>query len=175
MGRDGDRVVGQLLEPLRSEGYRVFHDIPGEGFNIDHAIIGPAGIFTIDTKTRSKLAAGRPEMVYDGNTVCLQHAVPDEWPIVQARAQASWLSEILSDARPTRVKVRPVVVVPEWYVERTGTRSKDDVWVLTPEALESFLDHVPGRLSPDEIQLAATCLTSYCRSAEPALAATAAS
>ena len=45
-----------MLEDLRAQGYAVFHDIPGDGFNVDHALIGPAGIFAIETKTRAKPA-----------------------------------------------------------------------------------------------------------------------
>ncbi|HEX9145591.1 MAG TPA: nuclease-related domain-containing protein, partial [Candidatus Binatia bacterium] len=47
LGRNGERDVGQKLEPLRKHGYQVFHDIIGDGFNIDHVLIGPAGIFTV--------------------------------------------------------------------------------------------------------------------------------
>src|SRR6476619_71065 len=32
--RDGERAVGQFLEGLRAQGYRVFHDLIGDGFNV---------------------------------------------------------------------------------------------------------------------------------------------
>jgi len=53
-GIEGERAVGQFLERLREDGYHVFHDLTGDGFNIDHVLIGPAGIFTIETRTWSK-------------------------------------------------------------------------------------------------------------------------
>lgn len=34
-GIEGEKTVGQYLERLRSQGCLVFHDIPGERFNID--------------------------------------------------------------------------------------------------------------------------------------------
>jgi hypothetical protein len=40
LGRDGEKDVGQKLEELRKTGYEVFHDIIGNGFNIDHVLIG---------------------------------------------------------------------------------------------------------------------------------------
>jgi hypothetical protein len=58
LGLEGERTVGHALEELRVYGYQVFHDIPGNKFNIDHVIAGPAGIFTIETKTRSKPGDG---------------------------------------------------------------------------------------------------------------------
>ncbi len=54
LGRDGEKVVGQFLETLGERGYRVFHDVVGGNFNLDHVLIGPAGVFTVETKTYSK-------------------------------------------------------------------------------------------------------------------------
>ena len=161
-GRDGERYVGQMLEQLRDKGYRVFHDIPGEGFNIDHVIIGPAGVFTIETKTRSKPPSGRPTIVYDGNTIRIEKGFRFDEPLKQARAQAWWLANLLNDGRGTRFSVRPIVVFPDWYVERTGPRSKDDVWVLNPKALGTFLDYEPPVLSADRIDDAAHDLIRRC-------------
>jgi hypothetical protein len=53
LGRDGERVVGRFLERLREGGGQVFHDIPEEGFNLDHVVISPHGLYAIETKTLS--------------------------------------------------------------------------------------------------------------------------
>ncbi len=53
-GRDGERVVGQNLEELRADGARVFHDVPADGFNLDHVLVMSQGISVIETKTWSK-------------------------------------------------------------------------------------------------------------------------
>src|ERR1043165_980869 len=37
---EGERVVGQFLERLRQDGFQVFHDVVGDGFNVDHVLIG---------------------------------------------------------------------------------------------------------------------------------------
>jgi len=60
--RDGERVIGQCLENLRESGYRILHDIVGDGFNIDHVLVGPTGVYTIETKTISKPAKGLCEI-----------------------------------------------------------------------------------------------------------------
>jgi hypothetical protein len=36
LGLQGEKAVGQYLERLRGQGYRVFHDIVGDNFNIRH-------------------------------------------------------------------------------------------------------------------------------------------
>lgn len=38
LGRDGELAVGQFLEGLRVSGARVFHNIPGGDFNLDHVV-----------------------------------------------------------------------------------------------------------------------------------------
>lgn len=164
-GQDGERLVGELLEPLREKGYRVFHDIPGADFNIDHVLVGPAGIFAIETKARTKPMSGSSKMFYDGHAIRLEDGRLLQKPLKQARGQAQWLEHLLNDGRTATVTVRPVVVFPEWYVERTGPRSMQDVWVLNPKALGKFLDHEPHVLSADAIDAVSHALTQRCRRA----------
>src|ERR1700677_3526682 len=59
LGRDGERIVAEFLDPLRKCGYEILHDVVGGNFNVDHVVIGPTGVFVIETKTRSK--SGGPE------------------------------------------------------------------------------------------------------------------
>ncbi len=51
LGRDGERVVGQYLDDLREKGHRIFHDLLGDNFNLDHVIISRKGVYVIETKT----------------------------------------------------------------------------------------------------------------------------
>ena len=52
-GAEGEVRTGRLLEPLEAEGFRILHDrkIPGSRANIDHIVIGPPGIFVVETKS----------------------------------------------------------------------------------------------------------------------------
>jgi len=161
MGKEGERVVADMLDPLRKNGYRVFHDIPGLNFNIDHVLIGPGGVFTIETKARTEPMQGRPTVIYDGNALRIENGRPFDEPLNQARAQAHWLADLLNDGRRgTLFTVRPVVVFPEWFIERRETGEKSDVWVLNPKALGAFLDHEPCVLSAELIDTAAHILTA---------------
>ena len=54
LGHDGERSVGQFLEPLREAGGLVFDKVPGQDFNLDHVVICPHGIFVIETKSWKK-------------------------------------------------------------------------------------------------------------------------
>ena len=53
VGADGEETIGaKLREQLTKGGWYVLHSIPvgKRGSDIDHVVIGPAGVFTINTK-----------------------------------------------------------------------------------------------------------------------------
>jgi|ERR1051325_3741938 hypothetical protein len=45
--------LAEALDQLRRFGYRVFHDLRRDGYDLDHVIVGPTGVFAIETKLRS--------------------------------------------------------------------------------------------------------------------------
>jgi hypothetical protein len=51
-GAHGERHTARLLDRLPRDGYVVFHDlaVPGSPANVDHLVIGPTGLFVIDSK-----------------------------------------------------------------------------------------------------------------------------
>lgn len=163
LARDGERAVGQYLEELRGAGYHVLHDILGEGFNVDHVVIGPPGILTVETKTFSK--RGNSKVTFNGHALLVDGWEPDRDPIVQAKAQARWLGELLQETTGRTFKVRPVVLFPGWFVEHAPGAHKE-VWVLNPKALKSFLDKEPVSLATEDIKLATAHLSRYVRAGE---------
>lgn len=123
LGYDCELMVGQGLHTLLAKGFRVFHDFPGDGFNIDHIAIGPTGVFAIETKGRAKSSKAENrnwEVRYDGR----QLAFPgwtETRPITQAVEQARWLRTWLCQATGSETPVEPVLAVPGWYIKRTGS------------------------------------------------------
>jgi hypothetical protein len=161
LGRDGEKAVGQFLESLRERGYRVFHDVIGGNFNLDHVLIGPAGVFTVETKTHSK-PGGDARVTFDGETIRIDGFEPDRDPVIQAKAQASWLRELLAESTGRKFAVSSAIVFPGWYVDDTGPKEKT-IWVLNPKQLPSFLDHERAQLSREDIQLASFHLSRFVR------------
>jgi hypothetical protein len=51
-GADGERHTARLLDRLTRDGFVVFHDlaVPDSPANVDHLVIGPSGVFVIDSK-----------------------------------------------------------------------------------------------------------------------------
>jgi hypothetical protein len=161
LGRDGERVVGQFLERLREGGGQVFHDIPGDGFNLDHVVISTHGIYAIETKTWSK-PWPNAQVVVDGDTLTVAGQVPARNPIVQVTGAARWLERLLKESTSKRFLVRGVVVFPGWYVEQKEPRG--DVWVIEPKMLPGLIEKAPVMIQPSDVALAAFHLSRYVRS-----------
>jgi hypothetical protein len=51
-GAEGEEVVGEILEGLVADGWQVIHDVSLGRGNIDHVVVGPGGLFTVETKSR---------------------------------------------------------------------------------------------------------------------------
>jgi hypothetical protein len=161
LGRDGERVVGQCLEELRAKGYRVLHDIVVKDFNIDHVVISPKGLYTVETKTVSKPLRGESVISFEGEKTLINGIKPDRDPIIQSRAQAAWIKDFLKSALGKKFSVRPVVIFPGWFVK--GTPDCSDVWVLNEKALPAFIEHESTLLSPDDLQAITFQISQYIR------------
>lgn len=164
LGRDGEREVGQYLEELRFEGYYVFHDLLGDNFNLDHIIIGPAGAFTIETKTWRKPIKGEAKIIYDGEKVLINGYSPDKNPIIQAGAQKDWLEKVIREITGKNIPVRAVVLYPGWFIE---SRKRDaNIWVLEPKAFPKYLKNERQILENNEVNDISFQLSRYIRASE---------
>lgn len=64
----GEAAVGVILDDLPEE-FHVIHDLTTPHGNLDHVVVGPTGVFIIDTKSwRGVVAAdGNGELLCNGN------------------------------------------------------------------------------------------------------------
>src|SRR5258708_4886535 len=54
LGELGERKVAEIFDRIRSKGFVAFHDLPGaESSNVDHVVVGPSGIYAIETKAQT--------------------------------------------------------------------------------------------------------------------------
>ena len=73
-GAEGERHLARLLEPLAKQGWGVEHDLPVRGAkaNLNHVVIGPPGIFAIDTRHyRGRLRLSHDGLLWHGRTFLL--------------------------------------------------------------------------------------------------------
>jgi hypothetical protein len=165
LGFEGERIVGEELNQLMLEGYRVFHDLPFDGFNIDHVVVGPNGIFAVETKSKRKRTDrhGRKlewRVNWDGAALHFPEAGPDSrWPdqaARNARALAGWLTKAVGE----KVSVTPILVLPGWLIDR---RARGEVNVLNEKEVRYALAKTATPLAPELVQRIAHQLSEKCR------------
>jgi hypothetical protein len=160
-GLDGEKAVAEYLDLLREEGFRVIHDIPANTFNIDHVLIGPQGVFMIETKTLSK-RQGVASLEYDGERIFVGSSLLSRNPVSQAKSQAYWLHEKLKNWMGKSLYVQPIVVFPGWDEIQQKSDSAQ-VWVLPPKHLEDRLKSKPVVLKDNEVIEVSNAIKRYVR------------
>jgi Nuclease-related domain len=131
-GASAEEHVGGLLEQLSGRDWRVLHDASLGHGNIDHILIGPGGVFTVETKSH-------PGPVRVGR---LHGAM-----LRQAQAQRKAIESI------TGAGVEPLLVFSRAWVDRPLARRKG-VRVVPARMLLAHLIRQRETLSRDEIQQA---------------------
>lgn len=140
-GALGEIAVGQILERLGPE-WTVLHAVPvGVGTSdIDHVLIGPGGVFTLNTKNhtgQSVWVAGRTLMVSGKKQRHLYNASHEA-----ARAAKLLTREVNAAVAVTGVVV---VVAPK---SMTVRERPSDVAVVTDRQLLRWLSDRPNVLTP---------------------------
>lgn len=164
LGRDGEKAVGQYLENLREHGAKVFHDIPGINFNLDHVAICKSGVYVIETKTYSIPDKGEVNILFNGETLKFNGKNETNKPIIQVRAASNWLKALIEESTGHKMLIKPVIVFPGWFIETTYEAKSSDIWVLNPKALPTFISNSKQQLSDEQVKLVAFHLSRYIRS-----------
>lgn len=127
VGAAGEEKVGPKLEKLIPHGWRVLHSVPvGSGdSDIDHVLIGPGGVFTINTKFHpgARVWVGAHQIRVSGQPV----------PYLRnSRFEGQRAAKILSAVLGWEVPVRPALVILTGGFEPNITykQQPDDVLVL---------------------------------------------
>ena len=136
-GYHGERLVGDQLNILMLEGYRVFHDLQFEGFNIDHVLVGPGGVFSVETIIKRKPKVQKDMVVpFDGEKLHWPKGRANELGIQDAFDRSITLQQFLSNALGGTVEVKPLLLFPGWQVEASA---KGRVTILGPKQVHAFL------------------------------------
>ncbi len=146
LGALGELEVGALLDRLPA-GWYVLHAVPvgDRGADVDHVVVGPAGVFTVNTKHhagqrvwvagRTFRVAGRPQL-----------------HVRNAEHEADRAARRLSAALgvPVAVTVTPVIAVVA-AESLTVKAAPDRVVVVTADRLVRELRRRPGVLSDEQV------------------------
>jgi hypothetical protein len=131
-GAQGEEHVGSLLEELSDGDWQVIHDATLGRGNVDHILIGPAGVFTVETKSHpGPVRVGRVHGATLG----------------QAQAQRRAMERV------TGLEVEPLIVFSRAWVDRPMARRKG-VRIVPARMLLGYLGRRQPKLSTDEIERA---------------------
>jgi Nuclease-related domain len=129
-GAMAEEQVGALLDDLPQQKWRVVHDVTLGRGNVDHIVIGPPGVFTIETKSHPG-------------------------PIRASRVHGAMLSQAQAQGRAiawvTGVEAESLIVFSRAWVDRPGARRKG-VRILPARMLVGFLQKRPTTLTQEDIE-----------------------
>ena len=140
-GARGEEAMAGMLARL-SDDWHIYHDFVAGKYHVDHVLVGPAGVFAVETKNwRDQVALESGELIAGGH-------VPDHPPIAQAMAEAKAVGAVLARAGWTG-EVFPVVCFASGTF-KDGFAQSGKVLVANAEAFLKWLVAQPSVHAPGE-------------------------
>jgi hypothetical protein len=142
-GANGELVTGWWLGRL-PEGWHVIDDVPvgDAGTDIDHVVVGPGGVFTINTKTLTgKVWVGPKSILHNRRRTDF---------LSKASVEASRASQLLSAAVRRPVEVRGVLAIlcDDWTIKQRPA----DVYVDATRGVKDWMLRQPVTLRAHEVR-----------------------
>ena len=115
VGEAGERFISDIIrKSLYPNGYLSVDDIVGDNFNVDHCVVGPTGVFSVETKNCNKPERGQAKVVVSERCIRVNGAVVKRDPRNQAKAEARYISKMIEPVSAAR----PRAVTPRYFTLR---------------------------------------------------------
>jgi len=157
-GAEGERATSRALRRLVRHGWTLVNDVPVARGNVDHVLIGPPGVFALDSKNLNGIVSVR-----HGVLKTRWHEDPDDGYENKALASHS-----RSAARELRgalrahgavVDVQPVIVLWAEFEQRS-ILSKQVAWI-DGKHLADVLERRPATLSQGSVATVVAAFESW--------------
>ena len=89
IGARGEERVSGILQELPDK-YHVFNDFVAGGVHVDHVVVGPAGVFAVETK------CWKDEVTVEDGYILVGGKLPSRPPLVQVLKEANLVKETLA-------------------------------------------------------------------------------
>lgn len=143
VGARGEERVANVLASL-PQSYHVFHDFMAGGNPVDHVVVGPTGVFAVETKNwRGKVALEDGHVLVDGS-------LADRSPLQQAIREADAVKTELDKAGWTGT-VTPVLCFASDTFEM-GNASAGSAKLINAKDISTWLCSMPESLAPSELE-----------------------
>ena len=150
-GAHAEEVVAEGLMNL-PKGYHVFHDIEFDGFNIDHVVVGPGGIFLVETKSHTGTITAQ------GDTLLLNGTLPAKNFLNQTWRQTYNLRNFLKKHSAKEWNVNPILCFTRAYV--SVRQPVKEITVVNNRYLSTYLSKQQHRLNSEDIEIIARIMQS---------------
>lgn len=141
-GARGEERVANVLASL-PETYHVFHDFVAGREHVDHVVAGPAGVFSVETKSWQ----GKVEIV-EGH-ILVNGALPSRDPVVQAQREADQVRVALKRLGFGGTVVPMVCFASDTFVPDAATCGP--VKVLNASAIADWFASQPDGVSASDL------------------------
>lgn len=143
-GARGEIRVGEELEKLHKDGFHVFHDWYSGRGNVDHFVVGPQGVFAIETKAwTGEISCKGGEILKDGRPPVGKN------PIKQARGEAADVNKLIESSRGVNLWVSPVPCFSRAELRCYGR--VEGVELVDIGGLRRLILEQPERYSPQRV------------------------
>jgi hypothetical protein len=148
VGANGEETVGGRLEKLTKCGWHVLHAVPvgTRGSDIDHVVIGPGGVYTVNTRNHP---GGK---VWVASRAIRVNGQPVPY-LKNSRHEGDRAEQLLSRAVGFPVPVRPVLVFLTGTLMPNVTirQRPEDVLILDRTDIPGPFKRARQRLTSDQI------------------------
>lgn len=141
-GARGEERVAGILDAL-PDAWHVFHDLAAGRYHVDHVLVGPTGVYAVETKNwRGRVTVERGEMIVDG-------VLADRAPLAQAARQADAVRAALKAAGWAGEVAPALCLASDTLAD--GLLSVGRTTALNASCLVAWLSSRPGALAPNEV------------------------
>jgi hypothetical protein len=151
-------AVSEMVNRIQSSGLEVYHESTGQQHDGGFVVIGRAGIYAMEVKTRNVFGSRTIEF-RKGNELVLGGRISDSRPLKEAQAAADKIWDRLQGIVATRSAVKPLVVfLDDWQV--TPSQTEQNVAVVSANELQHYLDAQQPIFSESEVTEISNCLSN---------------
>jgi len=138
--------------------FTIVNDVALDGHNVDHLVVGPSGVWVVETEWHTGVVAESPQSIQLNGRPLRRD------PRRQARASATEIGRLIEQSVGIRCQVQPIVCFPRATVLTNGSPAETSV--VDRQQLSARFRWGFGRLDPDQYTRIASVLLALKNNAE---------
>lgn len=150
-------ALTEMMNRIQSSGLEVFYEPTGPKPDEGFVIIGKAGIYAMEVKTRNVFGSRTIEFRKE-NELVLGGRISDSRPVKEARAAADKIWDRVQGIVKTRSAVKPLVVfLDDWQI--TPSQTEQNIAVVSANEVQQYLSAQKPIFTESEVTEISTYLS----------------